>query len=448
MHIADISAITIAPNRQRQDFDPEKLTDLANSIAAHGLMHPPVLRETPSGLVLVAGERRLRAIEQLSMTGQDIRCNGQSLAPGLIPYLTLGELDELSAEEAELDENLKRSDLTWQEEATAIARLHLLRTRQASLIGETHSVADTTRELAPEATQHLADGELGRYRDQTRQNIILADNLSNPEVAKAKDPKEAIKILKRQEAQQKHVELSARVGRTFNSSVHQLLHSDCLEFLSGAPAGTFDVIITDPPYGMGADSFGDGAGLLVNSEHKYDDSLGSWSKLISAVVPELFRVAKAEAHAYIFCDFDNFHELKSYMQSAGWYVFRTPIICHKINSGRVPLPEHGPRRTYELCLYAIKGNKPVTGIFPDLVSTRLEENLTHGAQKPIELYQDLLRRSIRPGDVVLDPFAGSGTIFPAAHALKCKAVGVELSAEYYGIAVRRLNALDSEPAML
>ena len=48
----EISKLTIAPNRQRREFEPEALTDLANSILAHGLLHPIVVRETAIGLVL------------------------------------------------------------------------------------------------------------------------------------------------------------------------------------------------------------------------------------------------------------------------------------------------------------------------------------------------------------------------------------------------------------
>jgi DNA modification methylase len=59
----------------------------------------------------------------------------------------------------------------------------------------------------------------------------------------------------------------------------------------------------------------------------------------------------------------------------------------------------------------------------------------------VSLYEDLLKRSARPGDSVLDPFAGSGTIFPAAHSLKIKATGIELDPSAYGIAVKRLGEL-------
>jgi site-specific DNA-methyltransferase (adenine-specific) len=98
-----------------------------------------------------------------------------------------------------------------------------------------------------------------------------------------------------------------------------------------------------------------------------------------------------------------------------------------------------------MILYAVKGNKPTTGTFSDVLTSRLtEERYGHGAQKPVELYVDLLHRSCQAGDKVLDPFCGTGTIFPAAHSLKVFATGVEQSAEYYAIAAKRLQELDGE----
>lgn len=70
-----------------------------------------------------------------------------------------------------------------------------------------------------------------------------------------------------------------------------------------------------------------------------------------------------------------------------------------------------------------------------------DDNLGHGAQKPVALFQNLLQRSVRPGDEVLDVCAGTGVIFPAAHTYKVKAVGLEKEAEYYGIALKRLEDL-------
>jgi DNA modification methylase len=389
----------------------------------------------------VAGERRLRAIETIYLTGRTFAHNSAPIPPDCVPYVTLGQLSELEAEEAELEENLRRVDLTWQEVAAATQRLHNLRTRQAEAIGSKQLLSDTASELHPDLNPVAGLNKVST-------TLTLARNLSDPDVAKAKTAAEATKILARKEQSARHAALASTVGKEFNSSVHQLHHVNCIDWLTTCPKQSFDVILTDPPYGMGADSFGDGAGKLANSEHHYVDSYENWKQLMLAFCPLAFDVAKPEAHAYIFCDFDRFHELKQMMEASGWYVFRTPFIVYKLGSGRVPLPDRGPRRQYELCLYAIKGDKKVNSIVSDVIPCTLEENLAHGANKPIELYENLLRRSVAPGDRVLDAFAGTGTIFPAAHRVQCRAVGLEISPEYYGISVQRLNSIDNEPGML
>lgn len=435
MQLIEIPKIIIAPNRQRKSFSPEALAELEASLGAQGLLHAVVVRETDAGPVLVAGESRLKAIINLQMLGGQLRYNGQQVPEGFVPYVTLGQLSELEAEEAELAENATRTDLTWQENAAAMAKLHSLRSRQAQAAGRIHTVADTAME-----TKGRSDGS---YQAAVRKDLIVAKHLDNPEIAKAKTAEEAFKILKRQETQQKNVQLAAAVGKTFTKSVHQVHNTNCIHWMQAEPEGQFDVILTDPPYGMGADSFGDGGGgRLANNTHHYKDDYNSWKALMEQWAPLAYRIAKQEAHAYVFCDLDNYHELKKIMQGAGWYVFRTPMICTKPNSGRVPLPDEGPRRQWEMVLYAIKNHKKTTAIYPDVITTFADPGLGHGAQKPVALFEDLLRRSVRPGDSVLDCFAGSGTIFPAAHTFKCKAVGIELNPEYYGICLQRIGDLD------
>lgn len=439
MQLIAVSDIIIHTDRQRKDFDPQALGELSETIRDKGLMHALAMRETSEGLVLVAGERRLRAITDMWMLGGVLRYNGQIVPEGSIPYVTLGQLSPLQAEEAELEENLHRKDLTWQESAAAMAKLHRIRSAQAQLEGRIHTVADTAMEVKGRSD--------GSYQDSVRKDLIVARHLHNPEVMKAKSADEAFKILKRQETAQRNVELAVSVGKTFNSSLHTAHNVNCLDWMEQCSAHTFDVILTDPPYGMGADSFGDGGGgRLANNEHHYKDDYDHFFQLMSRWCKLAYTVAKPEAHAYVFCDLDNFHELKRLMQEAGWYVFRTPMVCTKPNSGRVPLPDEGPRRQYELILYAIKGHKKTTAIYPDVITTFADAGLQHGAQKPVALFENLLQRSVRPGDKVLDSFAGSGTIFPAANTFKCAAVGLEMSTEYFGICLKRIADLD-KPAV-
>ena len=440
MQLVKRSDIVIPADRQRSEFDPEFIQELSQGILQKGLLHAPVMREESGQTVLVAGETRLKAIDNLWMLGGTLRFNGQDVPEGMIPYVTLGQLSPLEAEEAELEENIRRRNLTWQEESRAMAKLHRIRSARAQAEGRVHTVSDTALEVKGRSD--------GSYREAVRKNILVANHVDNPEVAKAKTVDEAFKIIKKQEAQAKHIELAKAVGATFTASVHEVYNVDCLSWMAQCAEGTFDVILTDPPYGMGADSFGDGGGgRLANNEHHYKDDYESWKALMAAWAPLSYRVAKHQAHAYVFCDIDNFHELKRMMQAAGWYVFRTPFICTKPGSGRVPLPSEGPRRQYETLLYAIKNHKNTTAIYPDVLTSYADDNTTHGAQKPVALYEQLLLRSVKPGDVVLDSFAGSGTIFPAAHSHKCKAVGLEMNPEYYAMCLNRMKGLDSLPAV-
>lgn len=460
MRICKLSSIIIKPNRQRQEFSEEAIEELRESIESLGLMHPPVLREEEEGLVLVAGERRLRAISDSFALGVDLVHDGQTFTAEAeeIPYTSLGDLTELEAEEAELDENLKRKDLSWQELAAAHSRLHRLRINQnqAKLtdaleaddgsfekmdIG--HTIADTAQEL-----YGRSDGD---YQDKLRKELIVAQHLDNPLIAGAKTAKDAFKILKAQEERTKNVALALEVGKTFSVDSHHLYNVNSLDWMRNhilrannqysPPVEQFDVICTDPPYGMGADQFGDGGGKMLAIEHHYDDSPESWRILMQQWCPLSFEVCKPQAHAYVFCDFDRYHELKAMMEAAGWEVFRTPLIVHKRNSGRVPLPDRGPRRQYELVLFANKGRMPCTAIYPDVISVEADENTGHGAQKPVALYQNLLQRSVRPGMQVADFFGGSGPMLPAAHLLKCYATICEQSPEYYAKIVKRAQDL-------
>jgi DNA modification methylase len=432
-----LTDIIIEGDRQRKDFKPEFIQEMSEGILTKGLLHAPVMRDAPGEPVrkiLVAGETRLKAISNLWALGGTLRYNNQAVPEGYVPYSNLGDLTPLQAEEAELEENIRREALSWQEESAAIAKLHRIRSQQAQAEGRVHAVADTAVEVRGSSD--------GSNQEAVRRQIIVSKYLDNPEVAKAKDTNEAFKIIKRQEVQQQNVRLAATVGAVHTSGIHEAFNVNCLQWMASADAESVDVVLTDPPYGMGADTFGDGGGgRLANNEHHYKDDYDGWKALMAAWAPLSYRIAKREAHAYVFCDIDNFHELKAMMQNAGWYVFRTPFICTKPGSGRVPLPFEGPRRQYETLLYAIKGHKKTTAIYPDVLTSYADANTTHGAQKPVGLYVQLLQRSVKPGDVILDSFSGSGTIFPAADEMKCKAIGLEMNPEYYAMGYQRLKDL-------
>lgn len=430
MKLVPISSISIPPTRQRREFEPAAMMDLMESIRLRGLLHPVVLRE---GTTLVAGERRLRAIRDLHLLKQSFKFGGEPVAPDMVPCVDLGDLSPLEALEAELDENIKRKDITWQERAEAVARIAEIRGQQATLVG---APAPTVAEIAEE----VRGSSRGSSQDYTRKELILAKHLDNPEVAKAKSVEEAFKALKRQETAKQNAKLAELYGNRFTSTTHTLRLGDAAEVLHSLPEASFDCLITDPPYGMSADTFGDSDGR-ASGAHGYTDDAKALDSAIQIIYTHAHCLLKPAAHLYIFCDIDGFFAWRDALSAGDFQVHRTPLVWHKPNGSRMPWPEMGPQRKYELICYAVRGKRPVTKIAGDVISVPTDENLGHAAQKPVELYRELLSRSVQPGDSVLDCFCGSGPVFPAAHALKVQATGVERDATFYGIAVKRIKEL-------
>lgn len=428
-----LSELHVPEDRQRKEFTPEAIIELGDSIDCYSLVHPLVIRKDDQERnVLVAGWRRLNAIKYLWETGREVRCGLEKFPEGQLPCNYLGEIDPIDAFAIELEENIKREDLSWQDRAVAMKKLQEVRVQQAARKGEP---PPTVKQLAEEVR-----GSSAGAQDMTRQELIVSQNLHRPEVAKAKTVKEAYKILKRTEESEKNAELAERLGKTFSSADHKLWRGDCIEVLSGFEDNSFDVILTDPPYGINAQEFNDSNGKAAGA-HFYDDSYENWQKLMHVFADLSFRKAKEAAHLYAFCDIQNFSELSVMLGLSGWEVFRTPLIWVNPAGMRAPWPEHGPQRKWQAILYAIKGKRPVTRLYSDVLTYQSEENLGHPAQKPVGLYKDLLNRSCRPGDTVCDPFCGSGPIFPAAHELKVRAHGIERDAAAAGIAAKRLEAL-------
>ena len=441
--IIPILNIIVPPNRQRREFDPEALAELRISIteSAYGLQHPIVIRRGENDLpLLVAGERRLRAASEAADLGIPVKHAGKTLELGYVPVVDLGDLDPTDAFEAELEENVRRADLTFIEQAQATARLLELRSAQAVRDGRS---PPTVREIAAELADVPVAEAVGSTQTKVRDQLIVAKFAADPEVRKAGSLKEAVNIVKKREEQRRNVELAATHGAIFKSSQHVVENVDCCEWLASCPPATFDLIITDPPYGIGADQFGDSGKGVAAESHFYDDSYESWLALMSVFLPALTRAAKAESHADLFCDIDRFPELRSRMRAEGWDVHRTPIIWHNPDGFRAPWPEHGPQRKYELILYARRGGRKVNKLLGDVVECRKDSSLGHPAQKPVALLENLLQRSARPGDKVLDPFAGSGATIEACNNHKLACTALERDPGAYAIALKRLKALSS-----
>lgn len=434
MNCLGINLIQIPPDRMRRTFPLDKLLSLGESIRRLGLQNAPVLRLVGEEYFLVSGERRFRAIKEIYDLGNTIRYDGMDVHPGTIPYTLFSDLDPIAAEEAELEENTRRENLSWPEESKAVARLKVLRDKQAEARGD----KPVTNEALAEEIKGRGDGQfMATVRDQ----IMVSRYLDDPEVAAAPSLKEATKVIKKKEDAERNRKLGESVGRIFTADFHQCLNVDLKVWMPQAASEGFDVILTDPPYGMGADQFGDSGDTGTMQAHTYSDSFDNFRSLMDVFIPHSIRLARPQAHLYLFCDIENFFLLREELGKVGWSVFRTPLIWVNQDKARAPWPTMGPQRKYETILFAVKGKKTVLRMAPDVLEYRADTQLGHSAQKPVGLYKELVSRSAVAGSAVLDVCCGTGPIFPAAHELKCRAVGLELDQKSYGIAVNRIQKL-------
>lgn len=422
-----LTSILIPPDRQRQHFDGEALSELGDSIDRRGLLHPLSV-ERSSGQ-LIAGESRLRAIQGLFAFGKAIKFEGKLLEPGIVPVLYYDELSPLERAEIEYEENTRRRDLTWQENVAAIAKLDSIKAQLATLRGEQHSRHDTAEELY---------GKSGaRYSNQVRQAVILNQHLHDPEVRASRTPEDAFKLLQRRE----EIERAKAVKEV--RSKHTLIEGDCIPWLQACPGSTFDCIITDPPYGIDI-----GDDYERRAKQEYEDSYQEWERLMTIFPFHAWRVLKENSHIWIFCDYSRFGQLNTLMSKAHFTCYPRPIIRTMGGSaGRFTSPLW-PRRDYDCILFAHKGKRELIVAGADVIigpsRMPVKEKSPHGAQKPVECFAELLRRSVESGAKVLDPFAGSGTIFEAAEQRGCYATGIELNPDYAALCRARLEKLEKK----
>lgn len=428
MQAYPITDIVVPDNRQRSSMDDKAIAELAESLEEVGQIQAITLRRNGDGkLVLMTGERRLRA--RRLRPGMTIRCGSLAVPEGHIAAVLWDELPEWQQYQIELDENIRRVDLSWQDRVRAIARLNTLRVAQERIRDKPYTKLDLAAEarltgkagLSPAAEANLM--------------VTVAQHLDDPEVVKAPTLREAAKVVERKIRSAEYGKLAAAFEeRARVETPHRLIRGDCFAEYPRLEPSSIDVLLTDPPYGVGADGFGSQAAV----GHSYLDTSEVFERICWDLPKVADRLLRPSAHLYVFHDIRYFAELKAGFAAEGFDVWDTPLIWAK-NGGMLPRPAHGPRRTYEAILFAMRGEKRVELIAPDVLVHPIVGDKEHGAQKPVNLYRDLLARSTRPGSRVIDPFCGSGTIFPAATACSCSAVGIEVDAAYADLAAKRMT---------
>lgn len=332
-------------------------------------------------------------------------------------------LDPVLQREIELETNVQREDMTWQQRVSAISEIHKMKLVKDPNwgLGQTAAVA-------------------GLIPSRVSENLKVARMMKAfPEIAQAKSFAQALK----------HSEVKARTWlqadearRGMSKGIElkdRVWLGDSVARIKEVPDESIHAIITDPPFGVDYDKRVEGT---VGTMTSYEDSTESYKRLLS-MAPDLYRVLKPNGWLIWFFGMSWYSQVKETFRNAGFTVDELPIIWDR-SDGRTftNRPDHYFTRGYDVALHAFKGDPrlAITGrsniIRVPPVGSSERELLV---ERPIELYEELIKRTTYPGEVVADFFVGSGSCLAAAAKLQRGFFGIEQDPGRHAAAMSKIS---------
>lgn len=209
-----------------------------------------------------------------------------------------------------------------------------------------------------------------------------------------------------------------------------LLQGDCLELMKDIPDESVDMILTDPPYGI---AFQSGHRTSRYERIKGDQNL-DW---LDDFVEEIFRVSKNNTAHYMFCSFHHIDVFKQAIQKR--FKVKNIITWVKSNTSMGDLKGDFASKT-EFIIFFQKGRRLINGKRDSNVfEYNKTRNELHPTQKPVDMTEYMLSKFSDEGNIILDPFMGSGTTGVACKNLNRNFIGIELDDKYFEIAKRRIS---------
>ena len=214
-----------------------------------------------------------------------------------------------------------------------------------------------------------------------------------------------------------------------NGCTATLYCADCLEVLP--TLGKVDAVVTDPPYGIEigtGKSAGNGRGLAREKYFMYNDT---YENFVGSVVPRINAALDLADRAAVFTG-PHVHEQRKPSVIGG-------VFC----PGAVARNEWGFKTFLPVLLYGKQQNRNLGSRHSAVASTAVSEHNGHPCPKPLEWILAFTKLVSNAGDLILDPFMGSGTTGVAALKLGRSFVGIEIDPTYFDIARRRIEAAAS-----
>lgn len=434
-----ISSITI--NRDARQRRTIQIDDLTRSITQIGLINPIIVRhdlESPNILSLVAGERRLEACKALGWFD--------------IPVRFAHDLTPIEASIIELEENIKREDLNWQDRVAAIAKIHSLYLQLDSgwTLTETAdatSLTSGTVSMYLRVNSELADPRISdcgtvreaynviARRDQRQMGNSLAELLEDPSPPPHQDAFEKIAADVSEHSVVATVPTTPKKD-TIDPTM-SILNTSFLEWAPSYTGPKFNFIHCDFPYGIDYAAGSQGLG----SEHTpYQDTPANLKDLLTCFIDHFNRFASISCHVMFWYSakfklttqfLAGFHSIKWCLHPLIW--LRTD------NSGVSPDPRRLPRHIYETCLFGSRGDRNLVRVMADAYASPGDRTI-HPHTKPEPMLRHFFQMVVDEHTTFLDPTCGSASSLRAAESLGASSVlGLETNHSYCEVARRGLK---------
>ncbi|HCH2845181.1 TPA: site-specific DNA-methyltransferase [Vibrio parahaemolyticus] len=204
----------------------------------------------------------------------------------------------------------------------------------------------------------------------------------------------------------------------------QVFKEDAVEWLSTLADASVDLVITDPPY----ESLEKHRKIGTTTRLKVSKaSSNQWFQIFpnerfESLLQEVYRALKKNSHFYLFCDQETMFVIKPIAEKVG-FKFWKPIVWDKVTIGM----GYHYRARHEYILFFEKGKRKLNDLgVPDILQSKRVYR-GYPTEKPVDLLEVLISQSSTEGELVMDPFFGSGSTLVAAKKLNRNYIGCDIS---------------------
>lgn len=411
-HIVSMDDIVVRRD-ERQRRELSDIETLADSINRLGLIHPIVITRENE---LVAGERRFSACRRLGWTS--------------IAAQYVDELEPATLRAIELEENIKRQDVPWQDQVRAVLEYHQDRVAEK-----------------PDWKQGDTAQALGIQQPYVSEVLMVGKGLAEGEkmIVEAPTFSTAKGIAKRAlERREQAIYESAREPLGLHGikiegapPPETIVTADFTEWVLGGTATRFNFLHVDFPYGIEADTFNQGGAA---SHGGYSDTREGWEKLMFALERATKDMVAQSAHIMFWFamrkgDERLYEPTARRLEAIGWDINPLPLIWMKSDGvGIIPDPERGPRQIYETCLFGCRGDRKIVRAVANAYASPTVRD-RHMSEKPEPMLRHFFSMFVDENTVMLDPTCGSGSALRAAESLSAKYVlGLEINNDFAELA--------------